>query len=185
MNAKYQKSFSGYRNAGFTLIELLVVVLIVGILAAVALPKYERVVLKSKVMNMLPLLRALHDAQERYFLANGAYTWVANLDVDIPPDYIQSYAGRDFFWADGTYITMDGLTYTEEGGARKNNKTVAGGVYNTIGNTGAPKIAFTFYGNYSGKYQNRIVCSATTAVGIEICKSFGGEQIDNKSWFFK
>ena len=185
MNRIYQKTFPGEKNAGFTLIELLVVVLIIGILAAVALPQYERIVLKSKVMNMLPLLRALHDAQERYFLANGTYTWVANLDVDIPADYIQSYAGRDFFWADGTYITMDGLTYTEGDGAKKNNKTVMGGVYSTVGNTGAPKIAFIFYGNYSGKYQNRIICYDPSTIGRQICQSFGGEQIDNNNWFFR
>jgi prepilin-type N-terminal cleavage/methylation domain-containing protein len=68
----------------FMLIELLVVVLIVGILAAIALPTYQTVVLKSKAAAMLPLLKALGDAQERHFLANGVYAGnIKDLDISI------------------------------------------------------------------------------------------------------
>ncbi len=84
MNKIYQKSFPGGKNAGFTLIELLVVVLIIGILAAVALPQYERAVLKSRMMKLLPVTKDIKNAEELYYLANGKYTENFN-DLDITP----------------------------------------------------------------------------------------------------
>ena len=58
----------------FTLIELLVVVLIIGILAAVAVPQYKKAVLKSRFTQLLVATKALRDAEHRYKLANGVYT---------------------------------------------------------------------------------------------------------------
>ncbi len=72
---------------GFTLIELLVVVLIIGILAAVAVPQYQKAVLKSRVSTILPVLQSLANAEEAYYLANGTYTNNATLlDVDMPAE---------------------------------------------------------------------------------------------------
>ncbi len=81
-----------YKKA-FTLIELLVVVLIIGILAAVAVPQYQKVVYKARATEAVIILKALVQAEETYFLANGTYTnTLDNLDVSIPEskEYIVS-----------------------------------------------------------------------------------------------
>ncbi len=70
---------------GFTLIELLVVVLIIGILAAIAVPQYFKVVEKGRFSEATSCFSTLKGAQERYYLKYNAYTGTAaQLDVTCP-----------------------------------------------------------------------------------------------------
>lgn len=74
-----------WEKSGFTLIELLVVVLIIGILAAVAMPQYTKAVEKSRATQALAILKSLYAAQETYYMANGSYaTSFDELDISVP-----------------------------------------------------------------------------------------------------
>jgi prepilin-type N-terminal cleavage/methylation domain-containing protein len=72
---------------GFTLIELLVVVLIIGILAAIALPQYFRAVEKSRSTEALSILGTLAGAMERARLVSDTNVYpstVDSLDITFP-----------------------------------------------------------------------------------------------------
>ena len=102
-------------SAGFTLIELLVVVLIIGILAAVAVPQYQLAVDKSKFASNMPLLDATRTAQEAYYLANGQYaTEFDQLDMQIPKSFtikLPESMGGDC-WKNGTSVICTNQCYS-------------------------------------------------------------------------
>ena len=79
----------------FTLIELLVVVLIIGILAAIAVPQYQKAVFKARWAEAFVNMKTLGDAMKVCELEHGKVDWQggnetcvksANLDVVLPDD---------------------------------------------------------------------------------------------------
>jgi len=62
------------RNRGVTLIELVVVIAIIGILASIAIPSYERYILRSHRVQAISALLAVAAAQEKFYLACNTYT---------------------------------------------------------------------------------------------------------------
>ena len=79
----------------FTLIELLVVVLIIGILAAIALPKYERAVKRAQMAKIIPVLRSVYNAERALRLESGRnfanISDVSALPIEIPTVKLPGY----------------------------------------------------------------------------------------------
>ena len=75
-------------KVGFTLIELLVVVLIIGILAAVALPQYQKAIERSRMAEAMQGLGDYASAQQVYYMHNNGFASAYNMlnqgDIKVP-----------------------------------------------------------------------------------------------------
>ena len=79
---------------GFTIIELIMVMIIIGVLAAVAIPRFQDIVIESEVAVEQRILQTINDGLETFarekYVANGVRSWPENPFValsKLPPDY--------------------------------------------------------------------------------------------------
>ncbi len=81
---------------GFTLIEVLIVVLIVAILSAIAVPQYQKAVLKSRFSSLVPLGKTLNESNEAYYMEHGNYSdSLGDLDVTTNDNNVQVTMGNE------------------------------------------------------------------------------------------
>ena len=112
---------SAILQGGFTLIELMIVVAIVGILAAVAVPNYQRYITKAKISESITLLASLKPWAVEYHLANQKYpATLASLGSDLEGQTKGSYLKSIAIENDAgntNYFRMSGELTADVGGA--------------------------------------------------------------------
>lgn len=145
------------KNA-FTLIELLVVVLIIGILAAVAVPQYQRAVERARAMEAVSNLKALVTAEKVYKMANGTATRdLDKLDLQVSGTYDSNT--KKFT---SQYFTYTGNSYNGGEGLEVQATRIHGGVNS---------LKYRIYFAYNGRYycvpeveDARWICEAMSGV---------------------
>ena len=171
MNKIYQKTLPAGKNAGFTLIELLVVVLIIGILAAVALPQYQLAVSKSRYTQLITAVSKAKEAMELYYMANGEYPsgdagWEA-LDFSFPGC---TYGGA------GSDLTCDKFVIDMYSGSTKDLQGMWGKRNASSEFEGDCLMGYIVYLDHEGSGNaGKRFCYGYDACSRRVCKSLCGE----------
>ncbi len=149
-------SASSRYQYGFTLIELLVVVLIIGVLTAIAVPQYQKAVLKSRYSAMMPIGKAIADGNEVYYMEHGAY---ASLPTQLD---VSRQNGEN----DDTNITLEAdpeyLSYVRVANSDK-----------------VPNARYVVYQKHSANFADTTMCEAKGDTAKELCQRLGGVYVSD------
>ena len=96
MPVSIRVSNSSLKQQGFTLIEIMIVVAIIGVLAAIAYPNYQRYVIKTKRTDMMSEMQNIASQIESRKLAQGSYS---SISAQVKTDFVKPYPtqGQAFY----------------------------------------------------------------------------------------
>jgi type IV pilus assembly protein PilA len=102
-----------HKNKGFTLVEIMIVVVIIGLLASMAIPAFQKVRTNSQDKAVLNNARQLSAASDQYYLENGVSSVVIS-DLLGPTSYIKTLnsVAKETYpvgFTQGTTITITGV----------------------------------------------------------------------------
>ncbi|MBR4508602.1 MAG: type II secretion system protein [Elusimicrobiaceae bacterium] len=156
----------------FTLIELLIVVLIIGILAAIALPKYQKAVYTTRLRSLVLLLKAVANAKSEYYLATGQMARkFEELSISLPKDW----GIRDDSWY-GQIATNNKLRQEIFLDAKASNE-VAGTMH-------IYDATLWYYVLPSEQGHRRNVCYGVGAAAVKFCASLPGATYKSATGYY-
>ena len=148
------------KKKGFTLIEMLVVVLIIGIIAAIAFPQYQKAVLKSRLALVQIAARNIYDALQSYYMANAKYPSQLNeLDISFPG---------------GSYVNENTLSFKKYT-CTYFPKTSTSSTLSVYCITDSPRIGIRYMLRADGKAGSRYCITLSSPIAQNLCLDLGGK----------
>ena len=157
------------RLGGFTLIELLVVVLIIGILAAMAMPQYFKAVERSRMTEAITIMDSIVKAQRRKFMQTNRYAATFE-GLDVSP---KGATGNGYFTkgdpvtgagGNGFEISLATADFTNS--IVSADRVVDGNAYHH-----SLQYQYTLFRDYQS---DNVSCGGENQAGRELCADFCG-----------